>query len=410
VLTISPPPPNLAAFAQEVDRFLSAHLPPRPAGQRTGSAAVLEVHGLESRAEDEMAAAVRAASRWQAQRFDAGFGWITGPVGDGGRGLPASFERVYWECEARYLAPDLTPLNVGTKMLSAAIVGHGSEALRRTYLRALHRGDLIGCQLFSEPDAGSDLAAVRSSATRRDGDWEIVGEKVWTSKAQYSDVGLCLARTAPCDDPHRGLTMFLVDMHTPGVEVRPLRQMNGHASFNQVRLNGVLVPDAHRVGDVGLGWSVVRTTLTSERAGVGRGATDPAAAALERVIALLGREQRSEDPVLRQGLADVYARVRIADVAGQRAQAADRRVAVVPGPEGSINKLVRTRNLQRASALLGRVLGPRLIADGGAWSDFVLCAPGVRLGGGTDEIQRNVLAERVLGLPREPRPESKQGN
>jgi alkylation response protein AidB-like acyl-CoA dehydrogenase len=409
VLTISSPPTALSAFAQEVDRFLSAHLPLRPAGPSTGSAEVIEVHGLERRSEDEIAAAVVAASRWQAQRFDAGFGWITGPVDDGGRGLPLSFERIYWEGEARYVAPDLTPLNVGTKMLSAAIVGHGSEALRRTYLPALHRGDLIGCQLFSESDAGSDLAAVRSSATWRDGAWEIVGDKVWTSKAQFSDLGLCLARTATGDDPHQGLTMFLVDMHAPGVEVRPLRQMNAHASFNQVRLNGVPVPDAHRVGDVGQGWSVVRTTLTSERAGVGRGAMDPAAAALERLMALPGREHRAADPLLRQSLADLYARVRIADFASQRAQVADRRGAAA-GPEGSINKLARTRNLQRASALVGRALGPRLVADGQAWSDFVLCAPGVRLGGGTDEIQLNVLAERVLGLPREPRPESKQSN
>ena len=407
MLTISSLPTDLAAFAHEVDSFLAGRLPRRDSDTARGDAAVIEVHGLEHRPDAEVAAAVVAAARWQAQRFDAGFGWITGPPCDGGRGLPSSFERLYWEREAEYLAPDLTPLNVGTKMLSAAIVAHGSDAIRRQYLPALHRGDLIGCQLFSEPDAGSDLSAVRTSATWREGVWAVAGEKVWTSKAQFSDLGLCLARTSPSEDTHRGLTMFLVDMHDPGVEVRPLRQMNGHASFNQVLLDGALVPDSHRLGEVGGGWSVVRTTLMSERAGVGRGVTDPAAIALDRMIALSRRLDRARDPLLRQGVADLYARVRMADFISQRGQAAERR-GMAPGPEGSINKLARTRNLQRAAALIGRVLGPRLVADEHAWTDFVLCAPGIRLGGGTDEIQLTVLAERVLGLPREPRPVSRQ--
>jgi alkylation response protein AidB-like acyl-CoA dehydrogenase len=404
VLTISSLPTDLAAFADEVDAFLAGRLPRRDHDGTAVEADVIEVHGLEHRPDDEAAGAVAAAAQWQAERFDAGLGWITGPPGDGGRGLPSSFERLYWEREAEYLAPDLTPLNVGTKMLSAAIVAHGSDAIRRQYLPALHRGDLIGCQLFSEPDAGSDLAAVRTTATWREGVWTVAGEKVWASKAQFSDLGLCLARTSPSEETHRGLTMFLVDMHDPGVEVRPLRQMNAHASFNQVLLDGVLVPDSHRLGEVGDGWSVVRTTLMSERAGVGRGASDPAAVALDRMIALVHRLGRGGDPLLRQGLADLYSRVRVADFIRQRGQAAEQRgVVPAPGAEGSINKLVRTRNLQRAAALIGRVLGPRLLVDEPAWMDFVLCAPGIRLGGGTDEIQRTVLAERVLGLPREPR-------
>jgi alkylation response protein AidB-like acyl-CoA dehydrogenase len=344
---------------------------------------------------------VVAATRWQAERFDAGFGWITGPPRYGGRGLTVEFERLYWEREAAYEAPDLTPLNVGTKMLSAAILGHGSEFIRQEVLPDLHRGDLIGCQLFSEPDAGSDLSAVRSSATLHEGVWELVGEKVWTSKAQFSDVGLCIARTEATEDRHDGLTMFLLDMHAPGVEVRPLRQMNGHASFNQVVLDGACVPDSYRLGEAGDGWAVVRTTLMSERAGVGKGAKDPAANALERLLALARRAELGlgDDSLVRQGIADLYSRVRIADFGAQRALAA-------PGPAGSINKLIRSRNLQHASTLAASMLGARLIADAGAhheWADFVLCVPGVRVAGGTDEIQRNVLAERVLGLPRDSR-------
>jgi len=362
---------------------------------------ILDVHGLERRPERDAADAVAEAARWQAERFDAGLGWITGPPAYGGRGLAAEFERLYWEREALYVTPDLTPLNVGTKMLSAAILGHGSEFVRQELLPALHRGDLIGCQLFSEPDAGSDLSAVRSSATLHHGVWELVGEKVWTSKAQFSDVGLCIARTEAAADPHDGLTMFLVDMHDPGVEVRPLRQMNGHASFNQVFLDRASVPDSYRLGEVGEGWAVVRTTLMSERAGVGKGAKDPAANALSRLLELVrhGGQRPAADAVVRQGIADLYSRVRVADFASQRAK-------VTPGPASSINKLMRSRNLQRASTLAGSVLGARLVADAGVdqeWADFVLCVPGARVGGGTDEMQLNALAERVLGLPRDPR-------
>jgi alkylation response protein AidB-like acyl-CoA dehydrogenase len=392
---------DLHAFANEVDQFLSRTLP-RPevaVGSRADESDVIEVHGLERRPEPDAAAAVVAAAAWQALRFDADLGWITGPRRYGGRELPPEFERLYVERESAYDVPDVTPLNVGIKMLSAAILGHGSEYLRQTVLPALHRGDLIGCQLFSEPDAGSDLSAVRSSAMLHEGTWELVGEKVWTSKAQFSDLGLCIARTAVAQDPHVGLTMFLVDMHAPGVEVRPLRQMNGHASFNHVLLDGVRVPDAHRLGDVGEGWAVVRTTLMSERAGVGKGAKDPAGHALDRMLELVPRLGLGGDSLVRQELADLYSRVRIAEFASQRSQ-------VVPGPAGSINKLFRSRNLQRASTLAGKMLGPRVVANGGVdamWGDFILCAPGVRLGGGTDEIQLNVLAERVLGLPRDPR-------
>jgi alkylation response protein AidB-like acyl-CoA dehydrogenase len=193
--------------------------------------------------------------------------------------------------------------------------------------------------------------------------------------------------------------MFLVDMHAPGVEVRPLRQMNGQASFNQVVLRAVRVPEDSRLGEVGGGWAVVRTTLMSERAGVGRGSIDPAAAALGRMLELMPSLGLGGDALVRHGLADLYGRVRIADFVSRRSQAA-------PGPAGSINKLFRSRNLQRASTLAGRMLGPRVAADAGGdamWADFVLCVPGVRLGGGTDEMQLNVLAERALGLPRDQR-------
>jgi alkylation response protein AidB-like acyl-CoA dehydrogenase len=402
VVTLSSDSTDFDTFTSEVEQFLSRRLPRRQdTVEPAGAHQVIEVHGLELRPEQDAAKAVEEATRWQAERFDAGLGWITGPRRYGGRGLTVEFERVYRDREAAYMAPDLTPLNVGTKMLSAAILGHGSEFVRGQLLPALHRGDLIGCQLFSEPDAGSDLSAVRTSASLHGGIWELVGEKVWTSKAQFSDVGLCIARTEATADRHDGLTMFLVDMRASGVEVRPLRQMNGHASFNHVVLDKAQVPDSYRLGEAGEGWAVVRTTLMSERAGVGQGAKDPAANALERLEALArhGGSGLAVPPLTRQGMADLYSRVRIAEFAGHRAQAA-------PGPAGSINKLLRSRNLQHASTLATQMVGARAMADAGVaqeWADFVLCVPGVRVAGGTDEIQLNVLAERVLGLPRDPR-------
>lgn len=401
-MTVTDLSTDLRAFATEVERFLSGRLSRREVGPASNGdhSALLEVHGLERRPERDAADAVTAASRWQAERFDAGLGWITGPARYGGRGLAAEFERLYWEREALYHAPDLTPLNVGTKMLSAAILGHGSEFVRQVMLPALHRGDLIGCQLFSEPDAGSDLSAVRSSATRRDGVWELVGEKVWTSKAEFGDVGLCIARTEAAQDPHVGLTMFLVDMHGPGVEVRPLRQMNGHASFNHVVLNRARVPDSYRLGEAGDGWSVVRTTLMSERAGVGQGAKDPAAHALRRLRALVSRGDLGlgDNASVRQGIADLYSRVRITDFASQRAQSA-------PGPAGSLNKLIRSRNLQRASPWPEPCWGREWLRMRGLITSGRISSSASRGSAWAEGRMRcnSMCWLSVLGLPRDPR-------
>jgi acyl-CoA dehydrogenase len=391
-------PADLATFAEEVEAFLSSQLSTSPSNQAAppaGGAPRLEIHGLERRDDGAVAAAVAAAIRWQAARFDAGLGWLTGPPRYGGRGLGTEYEDLYLAREASYGAPDTTPLNVGTKLLSSAVLAHGTDDQCRRVLPALHRGDVVGCQLFSEPDAGSDLAAVRTTATRCAGGWELEGTKVWTSKAQFADHGLCLARTG-AGVAHHGLTMFLVDMHAPGVEVQPLRQMNGQASFSQVTLSKVALNDAQLVGTEGEGWAVVRTTLASERAAVGRGRPDPALAAWDALRALPAETRTA--PGVRHALADLYAHVRIAELSASRAQRTG-----APGPGGSANKLMRGRNLQSAADLAGQVRGAQLLVGEDSWSDLVTCAPGVRIAGGTDEIQRNVLAERVLGLPREPR-------
>lgn len=400
---------DLDSFSSEVSGFLASNLKRREeadTGWGSGSDGI-ELHGLEQRSDAEVEEEVAAARRWQAQCFDAGLAWITGPAEYGGRDLPIAYERRWRELEQEFAAPDRTALNIGLGMLVPAVLTHASNELRSEVLPGLNRGDLVGCQLFSEPGAGSDLANISTTAVRADDGWVIQGHKVWTSKAQFGDLGLCIARTRRGEVPQSGLTVFLVDLHAPGVDIRPLRQMNGRASFNEVFLDDVRVPDARRVGQIDDGWSVVRTTLTNERAAVGSGATSPGPRLLAGILRLAQHVGASSDPLVRQQLADIYTRVRLVDLTAQRVQAAGR-AGRAAGPEGSIGKLAHAGNLQRMSATVTAILGPGLVADTGewgsyVWSDLVLGVPGVRVAGGTDEIQRNVIAERVLGLPREPK-------
>jgi alkylation response protein AidB-like acyl-CoA dehydrogenase len=269
----------------------------------------------------------------------------------------------------------------------------------------MQQGSVVACQLFSEPDAGSDLANVKTRG-RRDGDcWRITGQKVWTSNAQFADVGLALVRTDPDAPKHRGLTVFLVPMSEAGVEVRPLRQLTGGASFTEAFLDDVVVDDGRRVGDVGGGWGVAVSTLAAERTSTGDRSHGMTARALGLLRALAQRERRSSDPIVRQTLADLEIRLRVARYHQQRMQ------AVPPekwrGPERVFDKLMLSDNLERIGRAAGDLLGPRLSADDGQWGTFawrswVLGAPGYRLGGGTDEVLKTMVAERLLGLPKEP--------
>lgn len=356
---------------------------------------------------------VEQARIWRRTVFDAGFGWITGPVEWGGRGLPARYEKAYLKLEREYDTPSRSPLGVSLGMVGPILQQFGSREAKERWLRAIYRGDSVGCQLFSEPGAGSDLAAVSTKAERRGDEWVINGQKVWTSGAHFSDVGLLLARTAP-GPRHRNLTAFVIDMHAPGVEVRPLRQMTGGADFNEVFLSDVVVPDAYRLGEVNEGWKVAVATLLHERgaiggsAGGGNGIFD-----LRRLVAMLRQLGCYDDPHVRQAYARVHAGVAAAKVMRARAEAAAKAGRI--GAEMSLSKLALTENLAALSHLVGLALGPRLLADTGewgtfAWSEFVLGVPGFRLGGGTDEIQRNIIAERVLGLPKEPRPAEPAGH
>jgi alkylation response protein AidB-like acyl-CoA dehydrogenase len=291
-------------------------------------------------------------------------------------------------------------------MVAPTILAHAIPEVRERYLRPLYRGDIVGCQLFSEPIAGSDLAGIQTRAERDGDEWRISGQKVWTSGAHRSDIGEIITRTSPDKPKHKGLTMFVVDMHAPGVEVRPLRQMTGGASFNEVFFDEVRVHDSHRLGDVDEGWTVALTTLMNERASIGGGGAGVGSINFTRIVELARHLGADEDPVMRQRLADFFIRTSVARYTNLRAMAKIR-AGQLPGPEMSIAKLALTQNMQRITQTLGEILGPRLAADSGewgtyAWSELVLGVPGMRVAGGTDEIMRNIVGERVLGLPKEP--------
>jgi len=361
---------------------------------------------LEEQTPEEEAAELAAAKAWKAKEFDAGFGWLTGPEEYGGRGLTAAHDRAYRELASGYAIPRQTVFGIGLGMVAPTILAHAIPEVRERYLRPMHRGDLVGCQLFSEPIAGSDLAGIQTRAVRDGDEWILTGQKVWTSGAQFSDIGEIITRTSPDKPKHKGLTMFLVDMKAPGIEVRPLRQMTGGASFNEVFFEEVRVPDSHRLGDVDEGWTVALTTLMNERAAIGGGGAG-GSLSFTRFKELAIHLGLDEDPVVRQGLADLYIRLTVARFTNLRAMAKVR-AGQLPGPEMSIGKLVLTQNMTRSAQVLTQMLGPRLAADTGewgtyAWSELVCGIPGMRVAGGTDEIMRNIVGERVLGLPKEPR-------
>jgi acyl-CoA dehydrogenase len=397
---------SLEAFESEARAFLDAHAPKKEAekkfvwGEGSDKVAIFEEKDRETELAD-----VRKAQAWRAQRFDAGFGWITGPSAYGGRELPNAYERAYNSLESKYQVPNQGTFTIGLGMVAPTFLAHGTEVAKDLYLRKMYRGEIVGCQLFSEPGAGSDLASLQTKAERDGDEWVITGQKVWTTGAQYSDVGEIIARTDPDLPKHKGLTGFIVDMHAPGVEVRPLRQMTGGSSFNEVFFNEVRVRDDHRLGEVNNGWNVALTTLMNERAAIGAGGGGGGINIYGRVVEMVRHFGLNDDPIVRNELANLLIHHRVAGYNNQRAM--DRiKAGQLPGPEMSIAKLAGTQNMSRLSAFLGAVLGPKLVADSGEWgtyqwSQLVLGAPGGRIAGGSDEVMRNIVGERVLGLPKD---------
>ncbi len=393
-------------FEAEARTFLEARATRRPDETFVWGTGSEHVGLFPERTPEQQLADLAAARAWAQMVFDAGFGWISGPPTYGGRGLPRDYQRIYHSVAADYATPSMAAYGIGLGMVAPTILAHATEEVKLAYLRKMYRGDIVACQLFSEPGSGSDLASLQTRAVRDGDEWIVNGQKVWTSGAQLSDIGEIICRTDPELPKHRGLTGFVVDMHARGVEVRPLRQMTGGASFNEVFFTDVRIPDSHRLGEVNGGWTVALTTLMNERAAIGGGGGGVGLPTTTRLIEMCRALGRSEDPLIRQQLATVVINDRVARYTNLRAMA---KIAVgqLPGPEMSLAKLALTTNMVRTCDLLSTALGPALIADTGAWgtyawSEFVLGIPGMRIAGGSDEVLRNILGERVLGLPKEP--------
>jgi acyl-CoA dehydrogenase len=404
------PEPSLSeeAFVAEARAFLDTHLDRRPPESFAWGEGSDDVSLFPERTPEEAAAELESAKAWARTAFDAGFGWISGPEQYGGRGLPRSYQRAYQTLARDYLVPPQSPFGIGLGMVAPTILAHGTDEVKEAYLRHMYRGDLVGCQLFSEPGAGSDLASLQTRAVRDGDEWLVNGQKVWTSGAQFSDIGEVICRTDPDLPKHRGLTGFVVDMHASGVEVRPLRQMTGGSSFNEVFFTDVRIPDSHRLGDVNGGWTVALTTLMNERAAIGGGGGGVHLPTHRYLIEMARAKGRSGDPLIRQQLASVIINDRVSSYTTQRSLA---KIAAgqLPGPELSLAKLALTANMVRTYELVSSILGPELVADSGGWgtyvwSQYLLGVPGMRVAGGSDEVMRNIIGERVLGLPKEPSP------
>lgn len=310
------------------------------------------------------------------------------PVEHGGAGLGPEDLGVVQRALGAYAMPDLYPFAVGLALVGPTLLVHGTPEQQARWLAPIARGDEIWCQLFSEPDAGSDLAGLTTRA-ERDGDvWRLAGAKVWASRAHYARWGLCLARTDWSVPKHSGITVFAVDLQADGVEVAPLKQMNGDAHFNQVFLDEVLVPDGDRLGDAGAGWAIARSVLALERGG---GAGAPAAGlGLGDTSALLDLVRSADGasaPLARQRAMAIHSDVQARRWAGRR----------MPG-----SKLRMADTLKASTSLALEMQGPAGMLADGEWATTFLTAPSLSIRGGTDEIQRNQIGEQALGLPREP--------
>lgn len=398
-------PEDLESFEAAALTFLQANLAPRRRADVVWGQGPDALAGGAER--DRGAAGLAAVRAWRRTLYDAGYGWIEGPKRFGGQALSAEHAALFRRLEAQYEAPDPHLIRFGVSILCPVLLEFGTPYLHERFLSALRRGDIVACQLFSEPGAGSDLAGLTTKAVRDGDDWVVTGHKVWSSGAHLSDVGLAIVRTSgqPGEAKQAGLTALLIDLASDGVEVRPIQQLNGDSRFNEVRLDGVRVADAQRVGEVGDGWAFVTASLRQERGSIGAdGAVD--ADLVPRLVALAHHLGANEDTHVRQAIAEIYVRA----VANRALTAGlySRAGADGPGPEMAASKLELTDNLQRALDLAMDMLGERGVVDTGAWGTFSWSqlawrVPGMRIGGGTDEILRNILAERVLGLPREPR-------
>jgi len=358
------------------------------------------------------------AIAFRGAQYDLGLAWVSFPVGFGGLGLAPDLQRrVEERIRAAGVRADALERNgFGIFLAAPTIAAHASDELKARLLRPLFTGEELWCQLFSEPGAGSDLAGLSTRAVRDGDEWVVDGQKVWNTLAHRADRGMLVARTDPDAPKHRGLTYFALDMHAPGVDVRPLRQITGEAEFNEVYLTGVPVPDADRIGGLGDGWRVSLTTLMNERVTIGGAVAGRNSGPIGDALKVWREHPESHDPVRRDRLARLWIDAEVLRLTNARAAA--NRKAGAPGPEGSVAKLAFAETNRSIYELCMDVLG----ADGLLYPSYEMVRPdeasltgggdprkmflrsrAYSIEGGTSEILRNVLGERVLGLPGEPR-------
>ncbi len=378
--------PAEAEFRATANAWLSEH-----ASRRIGAAASHY---------DDLADHVVECRAWQRTLFEHGWAGITWPEAFGGRGASAIDGAIFTEEQARFdVATGAFAVAIG--MAGPTLMAHGTPEQQREFLQPMLRGDHVWCQLFSEPGAGSDLASLATRAVRDGDEWIVDGQKVWTSLGQFADWAILLARTDPEVPKHQGITYFLLDMRSPGIEVRPLRQITGTAHFNEVFLTDVRIPHSNVLGAVDDGWKVARTTLTSERAFIGGGG---GAWNVDGLIALAKANGAIDQATTRDALMRAYSRAATLTYLGYRMRTAisQRRM---PGPEMFIMKLAYARHWAATMDTAMEVLGADATVtdnDTSAWGQYFLSQYAIRLGGGTDEVQGNIIAEQGLGLPREP--------
>ncbi len=378
--------PEESAFRHEVRGWLKANAKERDPGHLSTSHSFYDFDDVF----------VAEGKAWQRRLFDGGWAGITWPVEYGGRGGDFVQSLIFRQEEANFdVTSGLFAVAIG--MAGPTIISHGTDEQRARYLPAMLRGEEVWCQLFSEPGAGSDLASLATRADRDGNEWIVNGQKVWSSGAHHADMGILLARTDHDVPKHRGITFFILDMRAPGIEVRPLRQMTGGATFNEVFFNDVRVPAANVVGEVNGGWRATMTTLDNERSLRGGASDFPQVLKLARACGV------TDDPVIRQRLARCYSQDQIIRYLGFRVQTAlSKRMST---PETSIIKLVYSQMATEIAGLtlavegLGGTLSGEDAPEGGYWQRQFLSSPSLRIAAGSDEVQRNVLGERVLGLP-----------
>ena len=382
--------PEQAAYRAKVRGWLEQH---------AGEAPVL--HGPGALTDEDQIVAARRA--WQGKLAEGGLAGVTWPKEYGGQGL-GPIEQVICNQEiARAKVPGILDA-IGVGMLGPTIIAHGSEEQKGRYLGPMLHGDEVWCQLFSEPAAGSDLAAVQTRARLQDdGSWRLTGQKVWTTNAQFASYGLLLARTDADVPKHKGLTMFIVPIaDAEGVTVRGLRQISGEAEFNEVFFDDVALDGGAVVGGVGNGWTTALTTLMFERVTIGLGGEGMGYNSTRFAAAIAADEQARRDPEIRHQLGEIASELLAVRFTGYRTLTALQR-GQIPGPEAGLAKVTIVNGAIRAGELIADVIGPDALAEESDWAYMISFLPGLKSAGGTEEILRNTIGERVLGLPSEPR-------